>query len=440
MVQDNGPFGNDEDKTVLRPTPGGRLGEAFTKKPLQQNPVSATYSDAPLAEALGSAKSGSLLVLSAAILSLAARLRSMVNYPDVEELKRKLAQEVGEFQRSALSSGISQDKVEMASYALCTFLDETIQNTPWGSQCNWGHQSLLILFHKEAFGGERFFQIIENIVKQPAQNLQLIEFYYVLLSFGFEGKYRITANGKNALEGLRAELYQLIQRINGDFSPELSPRWQGQKNAGNAVVSQVPAWVFVTVTAVLLLICYLGFSFFINSASDPAYRDLLKLSREPVQTVTAQLEPAPSTPKQTVAATPTVERFKPLLKEEIAKNMVEVVGDNILRIRNSFLSGSDQVKPEFIPMLGKIARELENHQDSILVTGHTDDKPIVSAKFPSNWHLSVARAKNVLAVLEESAHLQGSARAEGRADGEPLNPNDSAEHRANNRRVDILIK
>ena len=61
-------------------------------------------------------------------------------------------------------------------------MDELIQNTPWGSQSNWGHQSLLILFHKEAFGGERFFQIIDNIVKQPAQNLQLIEFFMCLLS------------------------------------------------------------------------------------------------------------------------------------------------------------------------------------------------------------------------------------------------------------------
>jgi type VI secretion system protein ImpK len=91
-------------------------------------------------------------------------------------------------------------------------------------------------------------------------------------------------------------------------------------------------------------------------------------------------------------------------------------------------------------MLKKIAKELENEQDSILVTGHTDDKPIVSARFPSNWHLSAARAKNVLAILTASAQLKGSARAEGRADGEPLAPNDTPEHRALNRRVDILIK
>jgi type VI secretion system protein ImpK len=75
-----------------------------------------------------------------------------------------------------------------------------------------------------------------------------------------------------------------------------------------------------------------------------------------------------------------------------------------------------------------------------LVTGHTDDIPIVSARFPSNWHLSTLRAKNVLAILKDTAQLKGATRAEGRGDAEPLVDNDSKEHRAVNRRVDILIK
>lgn len=444
MAQD-GPFGND-DKTVLRPTPGGRLGEQpqsmraaqQSSPPPQQGNAAAGLNHASLADILVSGKSGSFLALSAGILSLAARLRTTVNYGSTDDLKQKLAKEVSAFEQQALGAGIQQEKVRMASYALCTFLDEIIQNTPWGSQSNWGHQSLLILFHKEAFGGERFFQVIDNIVKQPAQNLQLIEFYYVLLSFGFEGKYRLIANGMNSLEKQRQELYQLLQRLNGDFVPELSPRWQGQQNPKAALAAQLPLWVFASVAGGLLLLCYLGFSYAINANSDPVYNELLKLSREPVPM--SMQESAPISVAPMKVARNRADRFKPLLRDEITKNMVEVVNDDTLRIRNSFLSGSDQVKPEFMPMLKKIAVELENQQDSILVTGHTDDKPIVSAKFPSNWHLSVARAKNVLAILANSANLKGAARAEGRADGEPLEANDSAEHRAFNRRVDILIK
>ncbi|WKJ90866.1 type IVB secretion system protein IcmH/DotU [Methylomonas montana] len=437
-MSQNGPFG-DDDKTVLRPSPGGRLPEQPTQNRVTPTPQAqpVAYQNIPVLNAFPGVTTSSLLALSAGILSLAARLRVTVSYAGVDELKQRLAKEISEFENRALSSGIQQEQARMASYGLCTFLDEVIQNTPWGSQSNWGHQSLLILFHKEAWGGERFFQILEHLVKQPAQNLNLIEFCYVLLSFGFEGKYRVMTNGVNELEKQRLELFQLIQRVKGDFPPELSPRWQGQKSAKNTLMSQVPLWVFATIAGGLLLLCYLGFAFLINSASDPAYKELLKLAKEPIQIAAAQPVVAPAVISQ---PSHRAERFKPLLRDEISRNMVEVVDDSIIRIRNSFASGSDQVKPEFIPMVKKIAKELENQQDSILVTGHTDDKPIVSARFPSNWHLSTSRAKNVLTILTESAHLSGTVRAEGRADGEPLEPNDNAEHRAFNRRVDILIK
>lgn len=439
------PFGND-DKTVLRPSPGGRLPQSpIPNRPPSPNLQASTLrsNDLAMLGSLSMAGSNSLLDLSSAVLSLAARLRVSVSYAAIDELKQKLAKQISEFESKSIGTGVPQEQVRMASYALCSFLDETIQNTPWGAQSNWGHQSLLIVFHKEAWGGERFFQILEQLVKQPSQNLHLLEFCYVLLSFGFEGKYRLMNSGLNELERHRLELYQLIQRVKGDFPAELSPRWQGQHSGKTTLMSEVPLWVFATVAAGLLLLCYLGFAFFINSASDPVYRNLITLGKEPVQLATSAYTPSlvqtPSTaPKP--AAKPRLERFKPLLREEIAKNMVEVVDDNIIRVKNSFASGSDKIKPEFIPMLKKIAKELANEQDSIVVTGHTDNVPIVSARFPSNWHLSTARAKNVLAILNDSAQLSGTARAEGRGDAEPLVDNDSKAHRAINRRVDILIK
>ena len=434
-----GPFSND-DNTIIRPSPGGRMPSQQTNqtqripsKPLQPPNIEQ---DIPFFNVFNTRESASLLELSAGILSLAARLKATVSYPAIDDLKQKLAKQVSEFERQALGSGLQQEQVRMASYTLCTFLDELIQNTPWGSQSNWGHQSLLILFHKEAWGGERFFQIVENLVKQPAQNLSLIEFCHVLLSFGFEGKYRVMAQGLNDLEKQRLELFQLIQRVKGDAPVDLSPRWRGLGILKPSLASQLPLWVLATVASGILLLCYLGFAFAINTASDPTYKALLGLSRE---TVAMPVEQAVQ-PNMIPVVVHHLERFKPLLAEEIAKNMVEVVDDNIIRIRNSFASGSDQVKPEFLPMLKKIAQELAKEPASILVTGHTDDKPMVSARFPSNWHLSTARAKHVLVILQNAAPLQGSARDECRADGEPLEANDTPEHRAFNRRVDILIK
>ena len=84
------------------------------------------------------------------------------------------------------------------------------------------------------------------------------------------------------------------------------------------------------------------------------------------------------------------------------------------------------------PVLRRIAQALAEVKGDVLVVGHSDNQPIRSLRFPSNWHLSTARAENVkaaMAGLVEPARMRSS----GKADAEPLAPNDSAESRARNR-------
>jgi type VI secretion system protein ImpK len=274
------------------------------------------------------------------------------------------------------------------------------------------------------------------LVRQPAQNLNLIELCYLSLSLGFQGKFRISQNGLNELDKYRLELYQLIQRVRGDFERTLSPRWQGLKDVRNALIKFVPLWVVGAVAVAVLLLVYLAFLFSISRASDETLSHLAALGREKI--TTAQPLPPPVF-KPPVAGRQ--ERFTVLLKDEIAKNMVEVIDDRTLRIRNSFPAGSDQVKSEFAPMLRKIAAELATGQDRVLVTGYTDNSPIHSIRFPSNWDLSMSRAKHVADILVESGGLSAAnVQSKGKADEDSLVPNDSPEHRALNRRVDISIQ
>ncbi len=430
-----GPFGNTTFGNTVLPTPGGvgSAGPAFVNPPEPAfTPPRSEFK--PLYEV----SRASLLELAAPLLSLAFRLKNSLSYANIDELKKRLAAEIKLFQSKSGSLGLTAEQINVASFGLCCYLDETIQNTPWGHQHHWWRENLLIQFHGVADGGEMFFRNIEYLVKQPSEQLRLIQLYYVLLSLGFKGKYGLSADSAGQLDKIRTELYHLNQSFATDPANELSIDWMGQKAGGNRFVAQVPAWVFASVALGLLLFIYLGFYYAINGYSTPVYRDLLMLSGERLLEPTSNNSSA--APAQPAAAEPkSLERFKVLLRDEIAANMVEVVDDNIIRVRNSFLSGSDQIKPEFMPMLKKIAKELENHQDSIVVTGHTDDKPIISARFPSNWQLSVARANNVLNILRDSGRF-GAARAEGLGDGQPLAPNDSAEHRALNRRVDIFVK
>ena len=436
MSQDDpfAPFA-DDDRTVLRPTPGGRR-RAEAESPAGPAPAAYPAQDPETEARRISLYVENPLVSSAlSLLSLVTRLRNMASHAAVDDLQKQLVGALRNFENRALQQGVAQDQVRIASYALCSLLDETILNTPWGAQSNWGHQSLLVIFHKEAWGGEKFFQILARAMQQPANSLQLLELLYLCLSLGFEGKYRVAPNGLNTLEQLRGELYRLILSLRGDFERELSPRWQGIKDARNLLTRYVPLWVVAAASAALLILVYLGYAFAVNATSDPVYKALFALAKVDVPMVRPEVRPTLPPPQPVL-----LDRYQRLLAPEIARKMIEVVDDHTLRIYNSFASGSDRLRPDFVPMLAKIGKELENGQEQVLVTGHTDSQPMFSARFPSNWHLSNARARNVAAMLFANPALAERVRSEGRADTETLFPNDTPAHRALNRRVDILIK
>ena len=115
---------------------------------------------------------------AASLLALASKLRTAVSHPDSSALFRHLADEIRRFESAAQAAGAAPDVVLASRYSLCTLLDEVVLNTPWGSQSVWINQTLLNLFHKEGWGGEKFFQIVERVMQQPASNLDLLELLY----------------------------------------------------------------------------------------------------------------------------------------------------------------------------------------------------------------------------------------------------------------------
>nr|WP_289846780.1 type VI secretion system protein TssL, long form [Colwellia sp. E2M01] len=131
-----------------------------------------------------------------------------------------------------------------------------------------------------------------------------------------------------------------------------------------------------------------------------------------------------------------------LLQTEIDKNLLEVeqLSDRI-RIRIGagalFASGSTKPRVDFEPILAKIARTLEGTQGKILITGHTDDEPIFTTKYPSNWHLSLARATSIGNFLANNASLKGRLWPEGIGESQPRVDNSNEYNRSLNRRIEI---
>jgi chemotaxis protein MotB len=105
-----------------------------------------------------------------------------------------------------------------------------------------------------------------------------------------------------------------------------------------------------------------------------------------------------------------------------------------------FASGSADLKPGALALLSNLAAALRTLPNDIRVEGHTDDVPIQTAQFPSNWHLSVARAVNTAHYMVNTCHLVPErVSVVGYSSYHPLVPNSSDANRAKNRRVDIVI-
>ena len=136
---------------------------------------------------------------------------------------------------------------------------------------------------------------------------------------------------------------------------------------------------------------------------------------------------------------------KEALAEDIEMGMVDVatLGERIIiriRERGSFPSGAADLMPAFEPVLARIGAVLTQTRGRIVIAGHSDDVPISTARFRSNWELSASRAVSVVEHLAVVTRVERERfLIEGHADTAPLAPNDSAENRALNRRVEIVI-
>ena len=120
------------------------------------------------------------------------------------------------------------------------------------------------------------------------------------------------------------------------------------------------------------------------------------------------------------------------MKDLADRSVVTLRGDGL------FDAGSADVSAKVRPLFERIGAALNKVPGPVLIAGHTDNQPIRSLRFPSNWHLSKDRAASVKALLGAAVKPERLT-AEGRADTEPLFDNTSPDGRAKNRRVEITL-
>jgi len=341
-----------------------------------------------------------------------------------------LREQVDGFERSAIAAGIADDQMQKARFALCALLDDSAAATPWGRE--WA--SLVAEIDGQDDGAERFFTLLDEMLAAPEGHVELLEFFYACLALGFEGRYR--SGDRQGLVQTRTKVYEFIEQRQGKKSTELSARWRGAQIRAKRVPGALAIWGAASACALLLAGLYFGYSVLLGARSDPVARELAQLKLPPLALAAAALK-GPRSPGA-VAATDQ-------LAKSIGTGDVEVssVQDGTLILLKGdqlFAPGSTRPDPRVQPVIERVAQALDKLPGAVLVTGHTDDQPIRTARFPSNWELSTERARNVVGLMAAEMKDPTRLRAEGLADSEPLVPNDSTANRSKNRRVAIIVR
>lgn len=454
----NDPFAAfGSDRTVIKPSAGrggraagpaggGAAPDAGGSAPPAPagagaggTPAAAGASAAPLAmDALMTASLNPLVAAAAPLLVAATRVRTTARHPNPAGLRDALAEGIRKFEAQARTQGLPNEQVIAGRYILCTLLDESAASTPWGGAGVWAAQSLLVQFHNETWGGEKVFQLMSKLAENVEANANLLELLYVAIAFGFEGRYRVIDNGRAQLDGVRERLAQMLKQRRGNYDKALSPRWQGVQAKGVRLADGIPLWVIASLVAFLLAMVFVALRFALADRADPVFNVLQALDAKP-PVVTAAAPPPPPPPKPPAKAP----RLATFLKPEIDAGLVEVqdfADRSVVTIKGDgfFQPGSAEIAAGVRPLLPRIAQALNDTPGSVLITGHTDNVPIRTVRFPSNWHLSQERANAVRDELARTVQPQ-RLRAEGKADSEPVADNGSPAGRAKNRRVVVTL-
>jgi len=350
----------------------------------------------------------------------------------------QVAEAIKFFEKDIRSAGISEQQANSAKYILCATADDIVQHIPTDDRHVWTQYSMLSRFYGERVGGVRFFEILNHAKLDPLVNYPLLELQHTCLALGFQGQYRPQAAGLATLQQIQRDLYETLRRVRPRVMRDLSPHWQGQNLGLHANRLRVPTWVVGSVAAAALFALYI------------TLRILLAGSAEQVAEATTTLHPldkiaitrkvmAPPPPPPPPA--PQVERIRKELQIGDCSVVEQTAKQIIIRLCNqvTFDHAQPIVKDQFKPLAASIAALLDKEEGVITVVGHTDNTPMKTVRFPSNFELSVARAKAVAALISSGLADPGRVKVVGRGSDVPIASNATPEGRAKNRRVEVAI-
>jgi len=441
---------NPAPAPVLATAPSTHAAEDWIKT--APKPQVADQAAAPMPmlriEELAAPNANPMMRAGGPLLQLLGRLRVSLLRASFASLMEQVAEAIKFFEKDIRSAGISEQQANSAKYVLCATADDIVQHIPTDDRHVWTQYSMLSRFFGERVGGVRFFDILNHAKLDPLINYPLLELQHACLALGFQGQYRPQAGGLATLQQIQRDLYETLRRIRPRVMRDLSPRWQGQSLALNPNRVRIPTWVVASAAAALLFALFVTLRILLaGNAEQVAEKtailhplDKLDIKRR-VVVATPTATPVPPPPPPPPAPAPQAERIRKGLKigdcsvvDQTAKQIIIRLCDQV-----TFDPAQAIVKDQFKPIAARIAALLNKEEGVITVVGHTDNTPMKTVRFPSNFELSLARAEAVAALIKTGLADPRRIKVVGRGPDVPIASNATPEGRAKNRRVEISI-
>jgi type VI secretion system protein ImpK len=381
-----------------------------------------------------------MMARAAPILALAASIRSGRAQVQLQAFHAEALQALAEFDRAIIAASYPDDQRQRARYAVAATIDDIVQNLPGREQerAEWARRSLVVETFQEAIGGDRFWRLVADMLSKPAQYRDLIELYHACLAAGFEGRFRVSPDGRRELHDMMQSLFAALEHAQRISPTEVSPHWQGEPRPMQRVGIWSMMLLLIGFTAVFLVVVFAVLRLMLGQTGDATEQALHRITGDNPLTLGRVAAPSGATPS---AQMRTLQGF---LAPEIAQHLVVVEQDgSTLRVRTTvgqlFASGSDSLAPVGTRIFNRIAAAVETQPGAVTIEGHTDADRVHSVSFPDNNALARARADVVANLMRGILSQPSRITAVGFGSDRPIASNATAAGKSMNRRVEVVI-
>lgn len=463
-----------DDRTTIRPAPLRRPPDEHSSSPVEptvlagipadggwsQSTVIAGAASVPLAAtsladvfAAPDARAGSsgpLMAAAAHVLLPLARLQ--VEQPGgvhASVLHERFRAALENFDGAAATAGLPPGDARLARRSLAAAVDDVVGHLPSVDPAAWRKMGSADGTGWQERGAYTFFEDLNGLLAEPRQRTELLELLHACLALGFQGQYRGRPGAESELAGIRADIYRFLRHLRpSPVGPD------GRSGVLRQTDRRRARFRLIAVGGMLVLVGLAlgGMRLVLTRDGDALEAELLSLVPSGAVTLGGVPPAVASAPTAPAAAASSprdagllLERFRTALAEEIAAGEVTVTssaGELAIEINNArlFSAGSADLKESFAPLTERFGGLLRTAGRPVRVIGYTDNvKPRRSSPFASNQALSAARAEAVAKALAQSLGDRIGLSFEGRGEADPIADNGTAEGRARNRRVVIVL-